>query len=373
MTTSFEARLARVIRQTLMAGTMGLAPVVLAGCDSPLIAATRCGDEEATYMAYLVVDEGAACPDPADLSLDDLSQLGCPCPVIDPVVVCEEAPRLDAPYDGIGEEMVGKDACGYTAVGVETGVCCGRPLLRDGVPVLASVGGDADWTVDADAPDLSALSATERGLLATYWREVARMEHASVASFARFTLALMAHGAPAALLADAQQAGLDEVRHAQDAFSLASSYAGTLVVPGPMDLSGATIVGTSLVALAVACAQEGCIGETIAAVEAAHRLVGTTDPAVARALRQVVDEEGQHAAMAWRALSWLLEAGGDAAWEAVEAAFAAPLGAPTGPEHVGAAVAHGLLGRTARGVAQAQAWDEVIEPAWRALRATRQV
>ena len=373
MTMTFEARLARVIGQTLMAGSMGLAPVVLAGCDSPLIAATRCGDDEATYTAYLVVDEGAACPDPADVSIEALSQLGCPCPVIDPVVVCDEAPREDAPYDGIGEEMVGKDACGYTAVGIETGVCCGRPLLRDGAPVLAPVGRGAGWSVDADAPDLSALSAAERALLAGYWRQVARMEHASVASFARFTLALMAHGAPAALLADAQQAGLDEVRHAQDAFALASAYAGCPVVPGPMDLTGTAPDGTSLVALAVACAQEGCIGETIAAVEAAHRLVGTTDPAVARALRQVVDEEGQHASMAWRALSWLLDAGGAPAWEAVDAAFATAPGAPTGPEHVGAAVTHGLLGCAARGGAQAQAWDEVIQPAWRALRTTRPV
>ena len=179
----------------------------------------------------------------------------------------------------------------------------------------------------------------------------------------------MAHGAPGSLLADAQRAGLDEVRHAQDAFALASAYAGAPVAPGPMDLSGPLFTGGSLAELAVACVQEGCIGETIAAVEAAHRLVSTTDAAVGRALERVVREEGQQAAMAWRALAWLLDVGGEATRVAVEAAFAAPLAPMGGPTQVGGAVKHGLLTRAARNVAQQQAWNDVIQPTWRAMRA----
>ena len=55
------------------------------------------------------------------------------------------------------------------------------------------------------------------------WTTAARAEHASVASFARFTLQLLHLGAPADLVADAQQAALDEVRHARLCFGVASA------------------------------------------------------------------------------------------------------------------------------------------------------
>lgn len=362
---SFEERLARVIGRTLRP-TLGLVPLVWLGCDRP-DDEPRCGDGTPTHEAYLLVDDGAACPPLQDVTPDELHQLGCACPFIRTTDVCEVAARVDAPTDGTGYEVPDKDGCGYVVVGVSTGVCCGRPLLRDGSSVVAPLGGPSDWRTAEEGPDLSTLRARERALLAAYWTGVAQMEHASVASFARFTLELMEHGAPAELLSDAQQAGLDEVRHALDAFALASAYAGATVAPGPMDLSGVVITGRSLVEVAVACVEEGCIGETLAAVEAAHRLVQTTDPAVARALRRVVEDEGRHAAMAWRALSWLLEVGGEPVREAVEATFSAGLERAEGPEEVGGAVRHGLLRRSARQAAFQQAWSDVIQPAWKAL------
>ena len=135
--------------------------------------------------------------------------------------------------------------------------------------------------------------------------------------------------------------------------------------------STAMPLGSDAFAIMTGTILEGCIGETIAAVEAAHRLVGTTDAAVARALTRVVDEEGRHAAMAWRALAWLLDVGGEPAWIAVQQAFDAPRTAASGPEHVGAGVHHGLLGRAALRVAHQQAWNDVIRPAWHARRAER--
>ena len=141
-----------------------------------------CTDGTETFTTYLLVDDGAACPDPGQVVVEDLNQLGCPCPAIQALVACDVAERDDTPLGGSGQELEGQDACGYVAVGESTGVCCGRPLLHAGAPVVASLG-SAAWTLEADAPDLAGLSAAERALLAHYWREVALMEHASVASF----------------------------------------------------------------------------------------------------------------------------------------------------------------------------------------------
>ena len=121
----------------------------------------------------------------------------------------------------------------------------GRPLhCEDGVR-MASVVARGDWSdgeLLAAARGLAAtLTTSQREAARAHWTTVARMEHASVASFARFTLDLMTFGAPPELLALAQQAAADEVRHAQLAFAVASSLAddgedASRLGPGPMRL-----------------------------------------------------------------------------------------------------------------------------------------
>lgn len=49
-----------------------------------------------------------------------------------------------------------------------------------------------------------------------WWSLAAQQEHASIASFSKFSLELMAVGAPAALLVRAHEAALDEINHARD-------------------------------------------------------------------------------------------------------------------------------------------------------------
>ena len=60
-------------------------------------------------------------------------------------------------------------------------------------------------------PDLTSLDSTTRAHIAQEWTAMGLAEHASVASFARFTLQLMAVGAPAELLHAAQLGAADEV------------------------------------------------------------------------------------------------------------------------------------------------------------------
>src|SRR6185437_5274489 len=127
--------------------------------------------------------------------------------------------------------------------------------------------------------------------LAEAWTADALLEHASVASFARASLSLLAAGAPADLLTRTHEAALDEIRHAELCFALARAYAGHDVAPGPFPLGGNVRVAATLAEIATSAAREGCIGETIAAAVAAEQLARATDPAVREALSQIAADE----------------------------------------------------------------------------------
>lgn len=98
----------------------------------------------------------------------------------------------------------------------------GRPFRVAGHARVADAVVRADW-----AEVLAALVVPPgplRDAVVKAWTTAARAEHASVASFARFTLQLLHLGAPADLVADAQQAALDEVRHARLCFGVAVAW-----------------------------------------------------------------------------------------------------------------------------------------------------
>ena len=100
--------------------------------------------------------------------------------------------------------------------------------------------------------------------------------------------------------------------------------------PGPLALGGALELGTDLSAIAASAVKEGCVGETLAAVQAAEQLDAATDPAVRAALEMIVDDEARHAELAWRFVAWAVRTGGEPVRRAVERAFAeAVAGQPT--------------------------------------------
>lgn len=182
--------------------------------------------------------------------------------------------------------------------------CCGRPLLVDGCPVTADVRPRGDW-VGGPAASAGSLPAVVRARIAAHYTQAAQLEHASVASFARFTLELMGLGAPPELLADAQRAGLDEIEHARRCFALASAYGGATVGPGPLSVAGAVPAAT-LEEVIAAVIDEACIGETLAAVEARAALAHARDPAVRETLEVIAADELRHAQLGWRTLRWAL-------------------------------------------------------------------
>jgi hypothetical protein len=240
--------------------------------------------------------------------------------------------------------------------------CEGRPLRIEGRTRVADLAAVRGW-IDARqaAPDLRGLTRGERRALARHWASVAVNEHGSIAAFHRAGIELLAHGAPADLVRATQAAGLDEVRHAKMAFTLASHFAGAPIGPGELSLPSIEIAGT-LAELAARVVEEGCVEETLSAAAAAAMLSRATDPAVRSVLEAIVRDENRHAALAWRTARWAVATGGEDAREAVAAAFAhAPtLGTSTAPP---ALARFGMLGDDALARAASRARVEIVRPA----------
>jgi hypothetical protein len=264
------------------------------------------------------------------------------------------------------------DICHYEGVFHDPpgNLTCGRPLLQAGEPQLARTrSGDSDWTRPLPSP--TDLDATERAHVGDWWLQAARMEHASVASFSVCSLDLMRFGAPPDLLAATHRAALDEIEHARICFALASRYHAADLGPAPMPTLHPS-AATTLADFAEALFREGCIGETLAAVDAAARLALARDPVVREALQTIVTDESEHAALAWRTLGWLLTQDTDGQIQTRLAAildeetqrWTAP--SPSTPPPA-AAVAHGLLDAETRARTLARALDNVVRPSWEVL------
>jgi hypothetical protein len=181
----------------------------------------------------------------------------------------------------------------------------GRPFLVGAEMRRAPLRAGGGWCGASIGP-APELDAGQRARLAQHYREAALLEHASIAAFARFTLQLLELGAPAELCSAAQEAMRDETLHAQLCFTLAARYAGQPLAPGPLSMSG-VLAPATLDDVARLCLLEGCVGETLAALEAAEALAGTTDPEVRRVLESIAHDERRHAELAFRFVAWALD------------------------------------------------------------------
>jgi hypothetical protein len=246
---------------------------------------------------------------------------------------------------------------------------CGRPFEVDRSAVVAPAVSGTGWS---DPVVGSTLPQPVRQALAAAWLADAKAEHASVASFARFVLRLMALGAPAELVADAQQAMADELRHATDGFTLASCYAGASLQPGPLGIDGALHGPGDLVSVAVEVLREGAVGESIGALLAEARRQRARDPQVVEVLGRIARDEAEHARMAWRFLRWAVEQGGEPVRRALrvelESAIAAHTTEEEGPSPKDASWGdHGHLSSSETRRVVRRAVREVVRPCIEAL------
>jgi hypothetical protein len=160
-----------------------------------------------------------------------------------------------------------------------------------------------------------AVAPEDANAVAEQWREMGRGEHASIAVFARLSLDLLALGAPSRLLRQAQRAGLDEVAHADLCFSLARAVDGREVGPAPFRAASSAgqcsrFRWLALSQLAVGSLIEGVMFEGYAAALAGKLAAACEEPALARILSTIAEDEGRHAAHAWDVLEWCIAEGG---------------------------------------------------------------
>lgn len=267
--------------------------------------------------------------------------------------------------DGSDECNVQGDArvCGSILCGI------GRPFLVNNIARIATPACREDWRAGAlpNVPNVTGLSDIDRADLASWWLDAALMEHASVAAFARFTLELMSLGAPPEIIEEATTAMSDETRHAKVCFALASTYRGEALGPNKLATDGA-LSNSSPRQIVAATIREGCLGETLAALEAALASERATDPVVKDALHTIHADETRHACLAWRFIRWALEEGYvtpaelEADFQSAVAASLAELSGSDCPASEGGRE-HGMLDGTSRRALRDAAVETVIRPA----------
>jgi len=86
-------------------------------------------------------------------------------------------------------------------------------------------------------------------------------------------------------------------------YALASAYSGSAIDPGNYDTHTVT-VAADLKELVVSTIKEGCIEETISALDAQDEAENEEDPVVQKVLRQIAVEEGHHTAFAYKVIKW---------------------------------------------------------------------
>lgn len=212
-----------------------------------------------------------------------------------------------------------------------------------------------------------ALPESARRALVEHWTRTAQMEHASVATFSYFSLQLLAIGAPPSLIEEAHRAALDEIKHAELCFSLATSYAGHAIGPRPLAIDERALTGCDLQSVAVGTVEKGCVWETIAALEAEAAAALAHDDVVRAVQLRICDDESRHAELAWRFVRWAAEAGGATVRAALHAAFERSLERLEGAvshesTHGHHLEAHGILSEHRKQTVRAEVVNEIIRP-----------
>ena len=239
----------------------------------------------------------------------------------------------------------------------------GRPLREAGVAVVAPTRARDGWLIETS---IAGLSPAARAFAATSWAREAAFEHASVAAFARLSLDLMAHGAPAELVDAAHVAARDEIRHAQVCYGIAAAFGGAAVGPGPLAVGARTV---TLEALAIECFRDGCVNETVAALCVAEAARRAEPESLRDALASIADDEARHAELSYRILAWALAQGGAPLRARIAdelAALADPDAADPHPHHDERA---GVLHATTAAAVRRRVLAEVVRPCTEALLA----
>lgn len=147
---------------------------------------------------------------------------------------------------------------------------------------------------------------------------MAHLEAASVVAFEQMIDELRHHGAPQDLIARAEAARCDEVRHAET-MTMFATAAGARVPP--VEVTRVARGARSLLEMALENVAEGCVRETFGALVAHRQAATAKSDAMRFAMRTIARDETEHAALSWDLHAWLMSQLTDAERAVVEQAY----------------------------------------------------
>ncbi len=130
--------------------------------------------------------------------------------------------------------------------------------------------------------------------------QTAQLEAAAAIAFAELAASLGVLGAPVALIARAEKAQHDEIRHASIMFGHAAAHGASVTLPNYESKQYADEF-----ALALHNAREGCVHETYGALVALHQAQFAQPPALRADLQQIAADEVAHAQWSHDLDAWL--------------------------------------------------------------------
>jgi hypothetical protein len=170
----------------------------------------------------------------------------------------------------------------------------------------------------------------------------------------------------------ANRAAIDEIEHARACFAVASAYAGTSLGPSALELGDIRLGHADLCSAASSTADEGCVGETLAAIEADEAQRRAQLPELKALLAAIAEDEQRHASLAFRFVRWACDVGGAPARAAARDGFRAAVARyRAAPRMDGLAEAvlerHGRLAAATRRAVHERALNELLLPLDREL------
>ncbi len=169
--------------------------------------------------------------------------------------------------------------------------------------------------------------------------DCALLEAASASAFRQLAVQLFSWQAPSELIYRCLQAAEDEARHARIVGQLATargaqlhprsaaSADGSLKESAPGSISEGSISegsisedGVTLQCIALHNAVEGCVHEAWAALAARWKAANASDPEVRAAYCEIMEEEAEHAQLAWDLHAWMMGRLSDSARAEIAAA-----------------------------------------------------
>jgi rubrerythrin len=132
-----------------------------------------------------------------------------------------------------------------------------------------------------------------------HFAKIARLEAGAVDAFSVLAQELELLGAPRDIVELARNAATDEVRHAERMGALAQRFGAE-----PLEARVEQHGPRSLFEIALDNAVEGCVRETFGALVGLHQASAATDPEIAAAMREIAQDETQHAELSWKIAAW---------------------------------------------------------------------